>query len=438
MSENQEKKKTKALKYEQIVLGSCMISTDYAENAVNLLIPDDFYYTKHRTIFEVIAHLVLHNRPPDIFMISEKLDNELPDIGGAGYLNELTECSIDLQETSYYIERIRKEAVVRSTENSARKLLSGDIQSKEFIQILYRNEERFRNNILIVKIGDNVENVLDILEKTGRGNVEMSGISTGYRDIDSCLGGFEKGDYIILAGRPSMGKTVLGLEMSVRIAEQYKVPVLIYSLETTTDKITARMLYSKSKVSSGTIKYRTANEFTYEKLIEGAEKLKGLPIYIIDNPDLTALDIRLKSRQFKRKYPNLGLIMIDYLTLINPDIQSNELKETSETSKSMKRMAKELDIPLLMLAQLSRKCEERPNKRPKLSDLRSSGQIEQDADIVMMNFYEYKYKSKREELKNVIETEIVKNKEGPLSRIVFDFFPDQRRIEDKFIEKLEV
>jgi replicative DNA helicase len=425
-----------SLEAEQAVLGSIMIRPDAYSEIADIIDEMYFYSEKHRKIYSGITDLLTKGDPVDYLSLKNTLDNMgyLDQIGGASYLAELVQIVPSSSNIEYYARILEKKFMMRNLINASEKIgdmgfaEQGDLEDildnaeKEIFSI---TQKKSKNNITSIKEG--LIETWDHIEKIHSSEEEIRGVPTGFPDLDNKLSGLQKSDLIILAARPSCGKTSLALDIARHAAVNHQVPVLIFSLEMSSQQLLYRMIATQSRVDSWKLrtgKLNLNNSEEYDRLQHGIGELSNAPIYIDDQAGTNIVRMRSTARKIKSE-KKLGLIVVDYLQLMSATQSRNSdnvVQQISEISKSLKHLARELDVPVLALSQLSRAVEQRQGK-PRLSDLRDSGSIEQDADVVMFIHREDKYKD-HSERDNVAEILIEKHRNGPTGSIRLKFDPD--------------
>lgn len=422
-----------SLEAEQAVLGSIMIRPDAYAEIADIITEENFYSEKHKKIFKGTLELLEKGNPVDYLSLKNTLDNMgyLDQIGGASYLAELVQMVPSSSNIEYYARILEKKFMMRHLINAAERISSlgyaeqGDLENimdsaeKEIFSITNKNTKT-----TITSMKEGLIEAWDSIDRIHNSGDELRGVPTGFPDLDNKLSGLQKSDLIILAARPSCGKTSLALDIAKNAAVHHGVPVLIFSLEMSSQQLLYRMISSHSRVDSWKLrtgKLNLNNSEEYERLQNGISELSNAPIYIDDQAGTNIVKMRSTARKIKSER-KLGLIVVDYLQLMSPTQSRNSdnvVQQISEISKSLKHLARELDVPVLALSQLSRAVEQRQGK-PRLSDLRDSGSIEQDADIVMFIHREDKYKD-HSERDNIAEILIEKHRNGPTGAIKLKF-----------------
>jgi len=420
------------LEAEASLLGSILLDADALVRVADVIDAADFYENRHRLIFESILHLYEKRRPIDVLTLSNRLREEqlLEDIGGAAYLTELVNGVPTASHAGFYAEIIHKTGTLRRLIKASGEITAlGYDEATEISEILEQAEQRLfqvsQQNIKqdIAGISEILDASFERLDELHRNKGTLRGVSTGFKSLDAKLSGLQKSDMIVLAARPAMGKTTLALNMAHHIASKDKKPVLVFSLEMSKEQLVDRLLAAESGIDS--MKLRTGNltDADFAKLGEAMGVLSEAPIYIDDTPGITALEMRTKARREQHKH-SLGLIVIDYLQLMSGGSKSDgRVQEISEISRGIKALARELDVPVIALSQLSRSVESRHPQIPQLSDLRESGSIEQDADLVMF-LYREDYYNPETERKHIADLFISKHRNGPTGQVEMYFHPE--------------
>jgi replicative DNA helicase len=413
------------LEAESSVLGSLMLDKDAIIKIGDLIIPDDFYDNRHKQIYQAVLELFEKNVSIDILTVSNLLEEKkiLSNLGGSSYLTQLVNLVPNAANILYYASIVRKKGTLRRLIGAA-----GDIntfaysEDGDIEEILDKAEQRLygisqkhlKQNF--VPVNTVLHETFERIDQLHRDKGALRGIPTGYVDLDKHLGGLQKSNLIILAARPSMGKTSLALDIIRNVSVNSKIPTGIFSLEMSKDELVDRLLASQSDVELWKIRTGNLNEQDFEKINYGMGTLSEAPIFIDDAAGSNIMELRTKARRLQTEH-NVGLIVVDYLQLMTGRSQENRVQEVSEISRSLKILARELNIPVLALSQLSRGVENRPDKVPQLADLRESGSIEQDADVVMFIYREDMYKGKEASRPNVAEIHIKKHRNGPTGQV---------------------
>ena len=385
---------------EEAVLGAILVNPNVITKVVETLKPESFYKPAHKFIYEAMLQLFNSNERIDIVSVSDVLNynSKLETIGGRAFVNDLCYKTITTANIEYYAKIVQEKAIKRALINAGSEIVSFGYDVNPIDQSL-DSAEKLIFDIASKKATTDLVHVKDIVLKTYENITyryehkgELSGIPTDFYDLDATLNGLQRSDLIILAARPAMGKTALALNIAQNVAIKAKIPVAIFSLEMSKHQLLQRMLSSEAEVDSQRVRTGNLQNKDWEKLVSSMDDIAKAPIYIDDTPGSTLTDIRAKCRRLKMEEKNLGLVLIDYLQLIESSGREDRMQQISAISRGLKILAKELDVPVLALSQLSRAVESRTDKRPMLSDLRESGSIEQDADIVMFIYREEYYK----------------------------------------------
>ncbi|MCG0275124.1 MAG: replicative DNA helicase [Thermosediminibacteraceae bacterium] len=410
---------------EQSVLGSMLLSKEAIYVALERLKSEDFYVEAHRTIFQVITELHENREPVDIITVTETLRNRkmLESVGGVTYLTTLTEVVPTPANIAQYCKIVEEKALLRRLIEATSKILSMAYEPKDDVEELLDEAERRIFSIAQKRRGDNFHHIKDVLlatferiEQLYNSKGGITGVPTGFPDLDALTSGLQPSDLILVAARPSMGKTAFALNIAQNAAIRHRIPVAIFSLEMSKEQLVQRMLCAESNVDSHKLRTGRLDEDDWPRLARAMGPLSEAPIYIDDTPGITCLEIRAKARRLKAE-KGLGLVVIDYLQLIAGRGQSeNRQQEISEISRSLKALARELNVPVLALSQLSRAPDVRSDHRPVLSDLRESGSQEQDSDLVAF-LYREDYYNPDTDRKNIAEVIIAKQRNGPTGKV---------------------
>ncbi len=413
---------------EEAVLGSLIISPGAVHDVVPLLSPEDFYSDRNRWIYEAVLKLHRRNQPPDLITLSAELEQSgrLGEVGGPAYLTSLVNSVPTAVHAEYYANLVAQAAVRRRLLRAATQIASLAYEeaddARELVdraeQLIFAIAERGTRRDLR-RINEVLDEVLERLEKLRLMEEEVYGVPTGFRDLDELLGGLQKSDLVILAGRPSMGKTSLALSIARNAAMKGK-KVAVFSLEMSAEQLVHRLLAAESGVESRKIVRGRVSDEEFEKLVITAGELGDVYMYIDDTPSLSVMSLRSKARRIYSEY-GLDLVVIDYLQLMQGDYRAeNRVQEISYISRALKGLAREMNVPVLALSQLSRAVESRQDKHPMLSDLRESGSIEQDADVVIFIYRDEVYNEETEQ-KNIAELIVAKHRNGPVGRVSLFF-----------------
>lgn len=427
---------------EQSVLGAILLDNTIMDHIADLLVPEDFYVGAHRVAFSAMLALLDRGEPADPIILKQYLEknNELDTVGGSGYFARLIDTVPATANAKAYAHLVRDKAILRTLANTASTIAEevynnttlpvDEILDRAEQQIFAVGESRSKRRSNYTDLKTILPPIFERLERLMSRQEMVTGVSTGFTDLDRLLAGLQKSDLLILAGRPAMGKTSLVMNMVANAALEHQVPVAVFSLEMSKEQLTTRMLASTARVDAQGLRTGKIRDEDYHKLTHAAQELSQAPIYIDDSPSLSIMSLRAKARRLKRE-KGIGLLIVDYLQLMQGEnTQENRVQEISQISRGLKGLAKELDIPVLALSQLSRKVEERPNKKPILSDLRESGSIEQDADIVMFVYREEVYKENDPSLAGLAELIIAKQRNGPTGTVRLTFQKQYTRFDN--------
>ena len=431
---------------EQSVLGGLLLENEALDRIADILSQADFYRHDHRLIYTHIAKLIEQNRPADIVTVAESLENsaELSSVGGIAYLGALAQNTPTAANIRRYAEIVRERSIMRklvevgsgiaeSAYNpqgrDAQQLL--DEAEAKIFQIAEsgnRGSQGFVNiQTLLPKVADRID---FLYQRENQGSV--TGVPTGFDDLDEKTSGFQPGDLIIVAGRPSMGKTAFSLNIAENVALDTKKAVAVFSMEMGATQLATRMIGSVGRLDQHRMRNGNLEDEDWARLTTALGKLNDAPIFIDEGAGLSSFDVRARARRLHRQTGGLGLIVVDYLQLMagtSGRASENRATEISEISRSLKSLAKELEVPVVALSQLNRSVEQRPDKRPVMSDLRESGAIEQDADLILFIYRDEVYNPDSED-KGTAEIIIAKQRNGPIGRVRLTFLGQHTRFEN--------
>ncbi len=431
---------------EQSVLGGLLLENEALDRIADILNQADFYRHDHRLIYTHIAKLIEQNRPADIVTVAESLENsaELSSVGGIAYLGALAQNTPTAANIRRYAEIVRERSIMRklvevgsgiaeSAYNpqgrDAQQLL--DEAEAKIFQIAEsgnRGSQGFVNiQTLLPKVADRID---FLYQRENQGSV--TGVPTGFDDLDEKTSGFQPGDLIIVAGRPSMGKTAFSLNIAENVALDTKKAVAVFSMEMGATQLATRMIGSVGRLDQHRMRNGNLEDEDWARLTTALGKLNDAPIFIDEGAGLSSFDVRARARRLHRQTGGLGLIVVDYLQLMagtSGRASENRATEISEISRSLKSLAKELEVPVVALSQLNRSVEQRPDKRPVMSDLRESGAIEQDADLILFIYRDEVYNPDSED-KGTAEIIIAKQRNGPIGRVRLTFLGQHTRFEN--------
>lgn len=415
---------------EQAVLGAVLLQTEALITSMERVKSEDFYLPSHQLIFEAMIELGEASQPIDLVTLTAYLQDrqQLEEIGGVSYLAKLANSVPTAANVDYYAQIVEEKSMLRRLIRTATNIVSNGYAAAEDVgSLLSEAESRIleisnrRSSSGFISIRDVLMEVFEKVEFLYTNKGGSSGIPSGFTDLDKMTAGFQRSDLIIIAARPSVGKTAFALNVAQNVGVRAKETVAIFSLEMSAAQLVQRMICAESNVDAGRMRTGYLEGDDWEKLTMAIGSLSEAQIYIDDTPGITVADIRAKCRRLKKER-GLGMILIDYLQLIQGRGKAgeNRQQEVSEISRTLKQIARELEVPVIALSQLSRGVEQRQDKRPMMSDLRESGSIEQDADIVAF-LYRDDYYDKESEKKNIIEIIIAKQRNGPVGTVELAF-----------------
>lgn len=415
---------------EQSVIGAIFLEPQALITASEILMPEDFYRTAHQKIFQTMLILSDQGKAIDVVTVTEELSakKELEDVGGLSYLSELANAVPTAANIAHYAKIVEEKALLRRLIRVATKIVEDGYTREDEVEALLSEAEKKMMEVANRKNAGDFKHVKDVLVQT-YDNIEqlqsregdVTGIPTGFRDLDRITAGFQRNDLIIVAARPSVGKTAFALNVAQSVAVQARENVAIFSLEMGADQLVMRMLCAEGNIDAQVLRTGALTTEDWGKLTMAMGSLSNSGIFIDDTPGVRINEIRAKCRRLAQEH-GLGMILIDYLQLIQGSGKpgENRQQEVSEISRSLKGLARELKVPVIALSQLSRGVEQRQDKRPMMSDLRESGSIEQDADIVAF-LYRDDYYDKESESKNMIEIILAKQRNGPTGTVTLAF-----------------
>ena len=428
---------------EQSVLGSLLIDNEAVDSVLGLISSSDFYLRSHQMIFEAMVRLASERQPVDVITVSEQLERtkHLQDVGGSAYLVDLTQIALSAANIHHYATIVRERALTRAliavglkiskmgynpNGRSVRELTEEAEQSIFELANKHMRTSTFRLTAEVLR------DVVDTVTELGETSGDITGVSTGFNQLDSMTSGLQNGDLIILAGRPSMGKTTLAMNFvehaaryhTIKTSDQTPLPASIgvFSMEMSDEQLVMRLVSSVGNIPLGNIRTGQLSSDEYSSFFAACDTLRALNIHIDHSSGLTAFELRARARRLKAAHPTLSLIVVDYLQLLNGDSKNeNRVAEITQISRLLKEMARELEIPVVVLSQLNRSVEKRDNKRPYMSDLRESGSIEQDADIIMFVHREEVFSPDKPEVKGKASLIVAKQRNGDTGDIALRF-----------------
>ena len=423
---------------EKSLLGALIVNNSAIADAVEALDEDSFYLKKHSLIFKAISNLYNIGKPVDVITLKEELDSKgmLEDAGGASYIAELASTVFVISNVSEYIKIIKDKNILRrlieKCTDIANRCYEGKMEVDKILdlaesEIFHISQEKVESSHykMIDLMKKNVETIQNMLNK----RETVTGVPTGFYELDKLTAGFQKSDMIVLAARPSMGKTSFALNIVEHMAIEKNIPVAVFSLEMSAESLALRILSSTAKIPVSKIRTGYIGQKDFQTLVAVAGRLSNAPIYIDDTSGLSILALKAKARRLKTKY-NIEFIVIDYLQLLTSSGGRYESRqhEISEYSRAIKALAKELNVPVLVLSQLNRSVESRQDHKPQLSDLRESGAIEQDADVVMLLMRPEVYD--KNDRPGIAEVNVAKQRNGPTGTFELKFFGEYTRFEN--------
>ncbi len=428
------------LEAEQSVLGGILLDNPALNTVLEALTPADFYSDAHRKIFKAIIELSERNEPCDLITLSNILKDQkrIDQVGGTAYLASLVDNVASAANISYYVKIIKEKSVLRRLIGSATEILNKSYDAGMDVDDILDEAEHAIFEISENKIRPAFHPIREIIRESFK-TIErlydkkelITGVATGFERLDELTSGLQNSDLIIIAGRPSMGKTAFALNIAQYAALEAGVPVAIFSLEMAREQLATRMLSAEARVDSQRLRKGFLGETDWPKLTTAAGRLSDAPIYIDDTPAITVMEMKAKSRRLKAD-AGLGLVVLDYLQLMRgSSFKDSREQEISEISRSLKALAKELSLPVIALSQLNRKVEDRTNRRPQMADLRESGAIEQDADVIAFIYRDEVYnRSDDNPEKGMAEIIIGKQRNGPTGIVKLAFQEKYTRFEN--------
>lgn len=418
---NEEKLPPQNLEAEQAVLGSLLMDKNAVTKIADKIKPSDFYRDAHHHIFQVVLDLFTKHEPIDIVTVANELivSGKLECSGGRLYLSDLLNSVVSASNIEYYSKIVKDKSMLRDLLNHSleitSKVLSNDANLNEILDLAQRSvfniaDKRMHHGY--VRIREMLDSYMDNMDKNA---LKLTGIPTGFTDLDNITGGLQPGELTILAARPSVGKTALALNIAENIALKGNTPLVVFSLEMPKEALLQRIISSQSAINSTKLKSNNLTDNEWHRLSTSISRLAGTPIFIDDTPSINPIELQAKARKLKLD-ENIGLIIIDFLQLMHGSAGLNRTQEIGEIVRAIKSLARELNIPIIALAQLSRNVEYRDNKRPLLADLRESGEIEQVADVVIFIYREDYYNGNSADT-NSTELIIAKHRNGATGKV---------------------
>ncbi len=427
---------------EESVLGAMMLTPGAIAAVTDVLSAEghEFYRESHARVYRAALALYAKGEPVDAITLVDELDErgELEDAGGKVRIHELAALVPASANAGHYARIVKESATLRGLIR-----VGGDIarlgwerpgETSELIdraeQILFDlSQEKATSEFSHIEalLKESFERITQLYES----GTDVTGVPSGFRDLDRITSGFQEGNLVVIAARPSMGKSALGLGVAANLAVRRNVPVALFTLEMSKAEVTQRLMCSEAKVESQRLRTGKLSADDWPRLTASCDKLAKAPVYVDDTGSITMMEIRSKARRLKSKHPELGLIIVDYLQLMTSGMNAeNRVQEVSQISRSLKVLARDLDVPILALSQLSRAVEQRHDKRPILSDLRESGSIEQDADIVMFIYRDEYYNGEESEQQGLAEVIVAKHRNGPTDTVKLSFLKRYAKFSD--------
>ena len=426
---------------EQSVLGGLMLDNDAWDQVADRVSDEDFYRRDHRLIFRAIRDLAENGKPLDVVTLAEKLEKtrELNDAGGLAYLGALAKDTPSAANIRAYADIVRKHSVLRQmvrigTDIANAAYFPEGRESKDLLdfaeqQVFQIAEQGNRGKRGFTRIKDLLTKAVDRIDHLFQLDNPITGVPTGFNDFDEMTAGLQPSDLVIIAGRPSMGKTTFAMNIAENAAIKHKVPVAVFSMEMPGEQLAMRMMSSLGRIDQHKVRTGKLDDDDWPRLTSAVSILAEAPLFIDDTPALSPTDLRARARRLKREH-DLGMIVIDYLQLMQvAGNRENRATEISEISRSLKALAKELHVPVIALSQLNRSLEQRPNKRPVMSDLRESGAIEQDADMIVFIYRDEVYNEDSPD-KGTAEIIVGKQRNGPIGMKRLTFLGKYTRFEN--------
>lgn len=432
-----EKVPPQSVEAETAVLGSMLIEEDAIAKAIELLNADSFYKDSHKKIFSTIVELYDRNKVVDLVTLIDELKKRgtLDKVGGPSYLTSLTTVVPTSANIVHYAKIVKEKNLLRKLINTATQIVSEGYEHSGDVDMLLDKAEQLIFDITsdkvearVVPLKEVIKDSIEVIDSLYQRKENITGIPTGFHDFDVLTAGLQVSDLVVIAGRPSMGKSALVTCITEHVGVVEKRPVAFFSLEMAKEQLVQRMLCSHARVDAHKVRTGFLSQSDWPRLTNAAGKLSEAPIFVEDTPGLSVLELRARARRLKSQH-NIKLVVVDYLQLMQgPARSENRQQEISEISRSLKALAREIDAPVIAVSQLSRAVEQRADRRPQLSDLRESGAIEQDADLVALLLRE-EYYNPTEDNRGIAELIIAKQRNGPVGTIKLTFVSEYARFE---------
>lgn len=415
---------------EQSVLGAILLENEALPSVIEMLLPEDFYKDNHKKIFLAMLELYKKNEPIDLITLTDQLNKkeQLEEIGGASYLSYLANQMPTSANIKYHSKIVKEKAILRGIIRTATEIVSmgydegaevGELLDTAETKVFSLSERMIKGSFVHVK--DILKDTIELVDRLYNKKELITGLPAGFTDLDMLTTGFHPGDLIVVGARPGMGKTAFCLNIAAYVGIEARVPVAIFSLEMSKELVVLRMLCAEAEVDSKLVRSGYHTKEDYSKLVNAAGRLADAPIFI-DDAFNSVLEIRAKARRLKAEH-GLGLIIVDYLQLMRGEGSFTAREQAiSEISRSLKALAKDLSVPVIVISQLNRSCEQRgDDKHPILADMRESGAIEQDADTILFLYRDEYYKKDKSLEKGVVDLDIAKQRNGPIGRVKLTF-----------------
>lgn len=422
------------LEAEVSLLGAILLDKEAIIKVADVVSPGDFYKNAHQTIFEAMIALYEKREPIDIITLTNELEEKkkLDLVGGSTYITSLASSVPSAAHVVNYAKIVADKAVLRRLIHASAEIADIAMSEKDEIsnvldeseQLIFKvSQKHLKENFIPIK--DVLAESFDRIDELHKDKSTIRGVPTGFKDLDNILAGLQPSDLVILAARPSMGKTSLALNMAQSVATHEGIPVAVFSLEMSKEQLVDRLICNEAGIDSWKLRTGNLDDDDFPKIGQAMAALSEAPLYIDDSSGVNVLEMRTKARRLQAEH-GLGLIVVDYIQLIQGRNQANRVEEVSEISRSLKGLARELNVPVMALSQLSRAVENRPSRIPQLADLRESGSIEQDADVVIF-IYREDYYEQNSERKNIADILIRKHRNGPTGQIELFFRAEQMK-----------
>ncbi|MCS7203090.1 MAG: replicative DNA helicase [Thermodesulfovibrio sp.] len=435
-----------SIEAEQAVLGAILLEGEAITKAIEVVSPEDFYRESHRKIYTAMLELFEKNEPIDLITLTDHLRDkaQLDEVGGLSYISHLATVVPTSANIRYHAKLVREKALLRSLIKACTEIITKAYEEPEDAEQMLDQAERLifeisekRTTTNIYQMKDVIKQAFKIIESMYEKKTVITGVPSGFKDLDELTSGFQPGDFIIIGGRPGMGKTAFALNIAQHVGVELGEPVAFFSLEMAKEQIAVRLLSSLAMINASALRKGFISKRDWERLTDAALKLSEAPIYIDDSSQMSVLEVRAKARRLRLEKGKLALIIIDYLQLLRSrtayEVREQEI---SEISRSLKALAKELKVPVIALSQLNRSVEKSGDKRPTLANLRESGAIEQDADVIIFLYRDEVYNRKNTENKGKAEVIVAKQRNGPTDTVYLTFLKEYTRFLD-FTDKYD-